>query len=65
MPSESFCQFPAQRSYAGPSRPATMLHIAQQRQCVIVAGGASGPRQQDLLRNVKPGMADMGDPLQY
>jgi hypothetical protein len=57
VPSEYFYLDPAQGTYAGPYKPPTKWHTAQQRHCGPVVCGGKGPKTLDLIRNVKPGLA--------
>lgn len=52
-----FYPHPAQGTYADPYKPSTKWHTAQQRHCVTVARGGSGPKKQVLIRNVKLGLS--------
>lgn len=62
MPSEYFYPHHAQGAYLDPHKPSTNWYTAQQGQCVTVAHGGSGPKKQDLIRNVKPALAAWADP---
>ena len=53
----SLCMEPVHGTCADPYKPSTKWHTAQQRHCGTVARGRNGPKKQDLIRNVKPGLA--------
>jgi hypothetical protein len=55
--SEYFYPFPVHGTCAYPHKPSTKWHTAQQRHCVTMARVGSGPKNQDLIRNVKQGLA--------
>ena len=55
--SEYFYPHRAQGTYAEPHKPSTKWHTVQHRLCGTVARGSNGPKKQDHIRTVKPGLA--------